>query len=213
MQEDRLQDCLETGWSSRLLDLRRMEKAPPNEYRPSAPYKVGVYLFVAVYFTIAIVTLLPNSPLQSRLLALVSPLSHAFNLSQNWKLFSPDLRDINFCSHAVIEFADGTTKLYEFPRLEEMTRFDAYRRQKLCKLFQDSMPWPDFSMFWPDVGRFIARANCDPSDPTNQPVQVSLSYNWISVPGMDNYAKQKDLREPNRRFTFFVYRVKAEDLQ
>lgn len=206
-----------------------MEKAPQSKNDLPPAYRFGVYLFVSIYFSTAVITLLPKSPLQSRLIALVSPLTQAFNLSQNWKLFSPDLREINFCSHAVVEFADGTTKLYEFPRLEQMGIFDAYRRQKLCKLFQDSMPWPDFSLFWADVGRFIARANFDRSDLSdrsdqsdrsdrsdsvlNTPVQVSLSYNWVPVSDMDHFEKQPDLKEPNRRFTFFVYRVKPEDLK
>jgi len=190
-----------------------MEKAPPEKTDLPAAIRFGVYLFVAIYFSIAVITLLPKSPLQSRLIVLVSPIAQAFNLTQNWKLFSPDLREINFCSHAVIEFADGTTKLYEFPRLEQMGNFDAYRRQKLCKLFQDSMPWPDFSLFWADVGRFIARANLDQTDPANAPVQVSLAYYWVPVSDMDHFEKQSDLKEPNRRFTFFVYRVKPEDLK
>ncbi|MBA3992597.1 MAG: hypothetical protein C0469_03660 [Cyanobacteria bacterium DS2.3.42] len=191
-----------------------MEKAPQNKNELSAAYRFGVYLFVAVYFSIAVITLLPKSPLQSRLIVLVAPLASAFNLSQNWKLFSPDLREINFCSHAVVEFADGTTKLYEFPRLEQMGAFEAYRRQKLCKIFQDSMPWPDFSAFWPDVGRFLARANFDPTGTdSNAPVQVSLAYNWVPVCDMEHYEKQADLKEPNRSFTFFIYRVKPEDLK
>jgi len=190
-----------------------MEKEPQTENGLCPTYKFGVYVIVAVYFSIAIVSLLPKSPLQTRLNRLMSPICQAFNLSQNWKLFSPDLREINFCSHALIEFEDGTTKLYEFPRLEEMSGFEAYRRQKLGKLFQDSMPWPDFSLFWPDVARFIARANYDAGEPSNPPVQVSLAYYWISVPGMDKFEKQSDLREPNRLFTFFIYRVKAEDLK
>ncbi|MCC7529862.1 MAG: hypothetical protein IT342_15170 [Candidatus Melainabacteria bacterium] len=197
-----------------------MVKAPQSKNDLPPAHRLGVYLLVSIYFSIAVITLLPKSPLESRLIALVSPLTQALNLSQNWKLFSPDLREINFCSHAVVEFADGTTKLYEFPRLEQMSTFDAYRRQKLCKLFQDSMPWPDFSLFWPDVGRFIARANFERSDLANQsdsasnlPVQVSLSYNWVPVSDMDHFEKQSDLKEPNRRFTFFVYRVKPEDLK
>lgn len=191
-----------------------MEKAPQNKIEMSSAYRFGVYLFVAIYFSIAVITLLPKSPLQSRLIALAAPLTSAFNLSQNWKLFSPDLREINFCSHAVIEFADGTTKLYEFPRLEQMGAFEAYRRQKLCKIFQDSMPWPDFSAFWPDVGRFLARANFDPAGTdSNAPVQVSLAYNWVPVCDMEHYEKQADLKEPNRSFTFFIYRVKPEDLK
>ncbi len=189
-----------------------MEKAPQNATRLSAAYRAGVYLFVVTYFSIAVISLLPNSPLQSRLIVLTSPLSSSFNLNQNWKLFSPDLREINFCSEAIVEFADGTTKLYEFPRLEQMGAFEAYRRQKLCKVFQDSMPWPDFSPFWPDVGRFLARANFDPAD-TNVPVQVSLAYNWVQVGDMEHYEKQSQLKEPNKRITFFIYRVKPEDLK
>ncbi len=191
-----------------------MEKPPQNKIALTPAYRFGVYLFVAIYFSIAVITLLPKSPLQSRLIVLVAPLSSAFNLSQNWKLFSPDLRGINFCSHAVIEFADGTTKLYEFPRLEQMGAFEAYRRQKLCKIFQDSMPWPDFSAFWPDVGRFLARANFDPADTElNAPVQVSLAYNWVPIGDMNHYEKQSALKEPSRSFTFFIYRVKPEDLK
>lgn len=192
-----------------LLDLSRMDKLPETKKLPAA-YRVGVYLFAVTYFSIAISTLLPKSPLQTRLSALFSPITHAFNLTQNWKLFSPDLREINFCSEAVVEFADGTTKLYEFPRLEKMDGFSRYRRQKLCKLFQDAMPWPDFSVFWPDVGRFLARAN---NDAANPPVQVSLSYNWISVGDIKHFEKQSDLKEPARRVTYFIYRVRPEDLK
>ncbi len=190
-----------------------MEKDTAKEQKPTPAYRAGVYLFFVLYFSIAIITLVPKNPLQIRLAALVSPFTHALNLSQNWKLFSPELREINFASQAVIEFKDGTTKLYEFPRLEEMSTWEAYRRQKLCKLFQDSMPWPDFSSFWPDVGRFIARANFDCQDRSNPPVQVSLAYNWVPVGDINHFEKQAELKEPRTRVTFFIYRVKAEDLK
>ncbi len=83
-----------------------------------------------------------------------------------------------------------------------------------AKYFKILCPGPDFSAFWLDVGRFLARANFDPSDTEpNSPVQVSLAYNWVTVGDMNHYEKQSALKEPSRSFTFFIYRVKPEDLK
>lgn len=182
----------------------------PNAMLPVTPgYRVAVYLFIATYFSIAAISLLPAFDYQTRLANGISWLSHPFNLVQNWKLFCPDVRSINFYSQAVIQFEDGTLKYYEFPRLNQMPMSESYRRQKLCKIFQDSMPWPDFAIFWPDVARQIARANIDPQ---NQPVRISLSYNWAKVPEPAHFAKQNELPEPRDNHTFFVYQVRPEDL-
>lgn len=167
-------------------------------------------LFIVAYFSISIIALLPESPLALRLQRLIRPVSRLLQLDQNWKLFGPDLRIINFYSEAIVTFEDGSTKLYTFPRLEKMSVAERVMRQKLCKLLQDCMPWPDFQRFSPSVARYIARSNMTPG---NQPVLVSLSYNWEYVPPMKKYLKQKDLPEPSHRFTFLIYEVEPEDLK
>ncbi|MBC7996604.1 MAG: hypothetical protein IAF58_01595 [Leptolyngbya sp.] len=186
------------------------EPMPTGMQSVTSGYRLAVYLFIITYFSIAVISLLPAFAYQIRLANGIAWLSHPFNLVQNWKLFCPDVRSINFYSQAVIQFQDGTLKYYEYPRLNQMPMFESYRRQKLCKIFQDCMPWPDFALFWPDAARQIARANLDP---LNQPVMISFSYNWAKVPDAAHYAKQNELPEPRDNHTFFVYQVKPEDLK
>ncbi|HEY9785520.1 MAG TPA: hypothetical protein V6D17_08980 [Candidatus Obscuribacterales bacterium] len=183
---------------------------PPRVIAYDPALKFFIRSLILFYFVTSVVSLLPHSPLEQRLKSVLQPTERALGLTQNWRLFSPELRQINYYPVAVITFADGSTKLYEFPRLEKMSLSERFRRQKLCKLFQDSLPWSDFHYFWPYAARYVARAN---TDPENQPQMVALAYAWVKGLDFRHYVKQGNLPEPNRLYTFFVYRVTAEDLK
>lgn len=189
------------------------ENKNPEEL--SLPGKIGATLFIFLFFGVGLITLLdwPDNPRPdptiTALHRAVRPVELALGLDQNWKLFSPELRGMNFHSQAIITFMDGTMKFYEFPRVERMEFFKKIRREKISKFLNDCFPWPNNDAFLPDTARFIARGNWDPENP---PATITFAYNWVDSPKFSQFIKQDELPQQTNRYTFFSYRVQPEDL-
>lgn len=181
-----------------------------NQFMLKGSDRAFANLFIVLFLSLTTISVLPPSDIQDKLSRAIRPVQLALGLDQNWKLFSPEIRGINFHSQAIVTFKDLSTKFYEFPRVERQEFAEKVRREKISKLLNDCLPWPDFQQFLPDTARFIARANYDPSNP---PIRVALSYNWIPVPSFDTFVKQSDFPAQTNRYTFFVYRVQPEDFK
>lgn len=192
--------------------------APPQNGSPeelSLPNKICATLFIFVFFGVGFIALLdypdnknPDETIVS-VHRMVRPIELALGLDQNWKLFSPELRGMNFHSQAIITFRDGTMKFHEFPRVEKMEFFKKIRREKISKFLNDCFPWASNEVFLPDTARHIARGNWDPENP---PATITFAYNWVDLPKFNKFIKQDELPEQTNRYTFFSYRVQPEDL-
>lgn len=132
-------------------------------------------------------------------------------MRQYWRLFGPQLREYNSHLTAIIEFADGTLKQYEFTRMEKLSIWQRFVKEKQRSLFNQFLPVADNKIFFPSVARYLARANCDKQ---NQPVKISFIFNYIETPPPDpkHWVYRDLLPEHSRQILHFVYQVMPSDL-
>lgn len=139
------------------------------------------------------------------------PFMAALGWYQNWSLFSPFVRHISYHETAIITFADGTTRIYEYPRMDQMSIVERFRREKLRKMFGDDMPWEGYSQFLPVFARHLARSSFTKENP---PVQISYVFNVVETPDPIEHGVQprsKPLQHTDKKITF-VYQVRGKEL-
>jgi len=128
-------------------------------------------------------------------------------LFQNWDMFAPTPLMLNTYVEAEVIFHNGTVRTWDFPRMEKLSLFDRYLKERYRKFAVDNVRNDEHSALWPDVARFIARANNEASNP---PVAVVLYRYWSQIkPPLADGTPQSD---PWVRYRFFLYAVKPGDL-
>ena len=173
--------------------------------------KVWISAFLLVYFTVNIILLLPKNALSASVASLTDEAWSFADMHQNWSVFGPDLRRINYHSTATVLYDDGSIRVIDLPRPELRSLFDKIRQEKFRKYLDDSLPWPPYSgQFAPDTSRYIAR-RC--ALPGLTPVLVSLRLNWIETPRPSAHVNRDHLPPHTRQHTYFIYRVKPGDLR
>ncbi len=175
-------------------------------------HKALVSSFLAVFFIVVGAWLLPEwTPYKNSITTYTWPVMLTTGWVQYWSLFCPEVRDCNYHLTALIEFADGTVKCYEFPRMEKMDLWTKFQREKMRKLFGDNIAWPNFAQFRPSVCRYLARAN---NDTTNPPIKVTMIRNIVNTPPPDpkRWVYRDNLPQHINKEILFSYKVNANDL-
>jgi hypothetical protein len=141
------------------------------------------------------------------------PIMSTMGWSQSWNAFGPGVVSYNLHSTAAIEFADGTNKLYEFPRTKEDHSDLAaeFCFAKKRTIFSYYMPNKRYSQYWPNIARFIARAN---DDPLNPPTTVTIFVHFVPIPPPDpnHWTYRDQLPHHAGKFVLFCYKVTDQDL-
>jgi hypothetical protein len=165
---------------------------------------------IALYFFYSIVFLCPDSLWRTRLVSGVSLFWNYWRLDQNWALFSPAIRDINYHTAAIITFQDGTRTVWELPRMNKLCLETTYNDEKWRKWAGDSVPWPNYKQFWPDLARYIGRKfyNHD-----NQPTAMVLCLYSVKIPPPTVNQPQSQLPYHTEYSYIFSYRYTPEDFQ
>lgn len=137
-----------------------------------------------------------------------------FGMRQFWRLFGPDLRTYNFYTLVVIEFADGTIKLRELPRMEKLSVWQRFVHEKERNVFVQTLPGPPNKIFYPSVARYLARANFDRNHPENPPTTIGFYfiYQDMPLPLKEKWVYRDQLPLLTRKNLHFVYRVMPSDL-
>jgi hypothetical protein len=190
------------------LNYRGSRSLGPNE-------KTGVTIFLLFYFVVVGSWLMDNDYIPNQfLIDYTKAPMEALGWTQHWSLFAPWVRTSNYHSLAIIEFADGSNKAFEFPRtLVDQKDFSAhFGGEKKRKFFGDNMLWPGWEQFLPSIARYIARANDDPNNP---PRMVTLAWQWADTPLPDpaHWVYRDQLPYHTLHKCRFVYAVMPEDLQ
>lgn len=171
---------------------------------------ISAFLFVFLFYTVA--WLCPDTPLRKVIIEPVKPFMLFWGLDQNWRLFSPVIRNINFHSEAILTMADGSRLIVELPRMEKLDMLERFRLEKYRKWSSDSLPWPDYKEFLPDFARYIGRKHYDEA---NKPVSLSLNTYWIDTPALPKNGEIEPLSKLPRHTKMmhvFFYEYESGDL-
>ena len=82
-------------------------------------------------------------------------------------MFAPGPRQFNLFMNAEIIFADSSSKIFEFPRIEQMDQWHRYVKDFYHKWASDR-GGNRFSYLWPAAARYVARQYANPSLPIRE---------------------------------------------
>lgn len=108
-------------------------------------------------------------PLRS-LRNLLAPYIVCIGMTESWDMFAPDPKATDQFLKAIVFRASGQTEVYSFPRMEELSLWERYRKERYRK-FTESLLCNECSGLWPDVEKAVARRENKPADP---PIKVVL---------------------------------------
>jgi hypothetical protein len=94
---------------------------------------------------------------------LVRPYMVWSGLFQTWDMFAPDPKSINSYMRAVVITQDRHIKVWNFPRMEELSFGERYRKERYRK-FAEALPEKEEAL-WPDVAAHVARLFNSQNDP------------------------------------------------
>jgi hypothetical protein len=177
--------------------------------------KIAVTFFLILFLSVVCIWLLDEDYMtfKGTLTPYTSMAMNSFGWVQYWGLFSPGIRNCNYHSTALIEFADGSSKLFEFPRtkIDQQDYLSHFGGEKKRKLFGDCMLWAGYEQFLPSIARFIARAN---DDPTNPPRMVTFAWQFANTPVPDpsHWVYRDQLPNHTMHIVKFIYKVDPQDL-
>jgi hypothetical protein len=164
----------------------------------------------ALYFGILLVFLSPTVEWRDRITTFVNPFWNYWRMDQNWNLFSPVIRDINHHTSATVTFEDGTKVLIELPRSNKLGLAGKFKDEMWRKWAGDSLPFPSYKEFRPDLARYIGRRFYNPA---NKPVTLTLTWYFTHIPPPAEYVLQTKLPYHSVFSSIFEYRFTAEDFQ
>lgn len=96
---------------------------------------------------------------------------YSFGVWQSWDMFAPNPSNRDVWGDAEIQFADGTVKTWQYPRIKEMGLFQKFAKERYRKYFERAN-LEQYGYFWSDLCQWIANQN-NP-DPKNPPKLVRL---------------------------------------
>lgn len=162
---------------------------------------------------------MPGSRFRNLMVQLVEPYVIKLGLWHSWDMFSPDPLAVNFNLEAHITFADGSLRIWEFPRMEKLGVWERYQKERFRK-WRERVRQDVYRAVWDDTARYIARQVHDPANP---PVKVVLVRHWGSIPppepDPEDKTQVRDYQPIAREypmpynFRFAFYDVKPEDLR
>lgn len=180
---------------------------PAQSQRPQKAKRIAINAFIIFHLIAIFCWSIPvNNPLIHFVKESVRPYLVWSGLFQSWDMFSPDPKSVNSYLEAVVIYADGTSQLWSFPRMELLGPRDRYFKERYRK-YEENLQNNDFADLWPDAARYIARLN---SDSTHRVQKVLLVVRWSDIIPRSDNAYDRGPWDVN---VFYTYTVKPEDLQ
>ncbi|MBS2006646.1 MAG: hypothetical protein JST01_06375 [Cyanobacteria bacterium SZAS TMP-1] len=178
--------------------------------------KTVISLFLIFFLGVVCVWLLDDdylAAIKGPITEYSKPAMGSLGWVQYWGVFAPELRNQNYHTTAVIDFEDGTSKLYEFPNtnINQKDYFSHFGGEKKRKLFNDNISWPNYEQFRPSVARFLARANDDPANPP-QTVTIYWHHAWTPPPDPKHWVYRDQLPQHTEQRINFLYSVDPNSL-
>ena len=166
--------------------------------------RVLISCFIAFLLFALFIWNMPASEIQRVSVPIVRPFIFSTGLDQVWSVFAPDPRFDTFSLTARIEYADGTTEMWEVPRRGEplISPYRYYHWQK----WSENVRLDAQESLWQPAAAWIARTNQD----NGRPVRVTLIRNWVDTPAPGSGPPP----DPKwNRYEYFTLEVTAEILE
>ncbi len=140
----------------------------------------AVNLFIAWHLFAVFIWLVPsNSAIVQLCVGTVRPYMTVTAFAQSWSMFSPNPDHLDVYLEARITYANGQTKLWEFPRMVHFSYAKKYEEERWRKM-TEVVTHTGSHQLWPAMARYAARVNN--SDPQNPPVKVELLEHSRTIP-------------------------------
>ena len=138
-------------------------------------FRHGAISVFIVFHLIAILcwTVPTDFPLVVGMRGLVGPYMQWTGLSQSWDTFAPNPKSVNAYIKAVIISQHGHMHVFAFPRMEQVSFGERYRKERYRK-FAENMAVADNIVILPDIARHVARLYQNPADPPDKVVLVQF---------------------------------------
>jgi hypothetical protein len=153
--------------------------------RPTVQYwrRVGLTIFIIWHLFAIAMWLMPSSYLESHALTVVRPYMTATGFMQGWNMFAPNPWTEDLYVEAQVHYADGTERTYTFPRMERLSIWRRYQKERWRKYIEVAQQ-DGYSFLWPAMAKFAARSIR--FNAANPPVTVDLvrHYRIIQAPGV-----------------------------
>lgn len=134
-----------------------------------------------------------------------------WGLEQNWALFSPVIKDINYHTVGVLTRRDGSNEIWEVPRMDKLNLLERFRLEKYRKWSIDSLPWPDHKQFWPYIARYVGRQKFTEKNP---PAKLTLLLFWTKIPSpLTSFTNRSELPPHTSCNNVFTYEYTSEDFR
>lgn len=131
-----------------------------------------------------------NIPVVSTAKRIVLPYLRWSGLFQSWDMFAPNPEAVNSYIKAVVITHDHHMRVWTFPRMEELSLWERYRKERYRK-FTDVLPGQENEAVWPDVANHIARAFARQGDSPDKVLLIQFRSNI--KPGTDHAAPQPNV--------------------
>jgi hypothetical protein len=183
-----------------------LSPAPPR-FALKRWQKIALNIFIVFHLFAINAWAIPfHSPFVLDCRELVRPYLLWSGLFQAWDMFSPMPKATNTYLQAVIIYKDGSTQMWDFPRMELLTLTQKYSKERYRK-FVEILLDQNNAALRPDVARYVARL---PGIREKNPQQVWLMVKWSNIlPNGDGTYT----RTPLDQDVFFRYDVQPGDLQ
>lgn len=126
-------------------------------------------------------------------------------LFQSWDFFAPNPRPVNSFIQAVAVTQDHRMRVFNFPRMEQLSYGKKYREERYRK-FEEVLCDSRYTALWPDVARHVASLLNSPTDPPQMVIlmkfQAPIQYGVTPA--------QEPVPKPE---FFYEYYVSGEDLR
>ena len=134
---------------------------------------------------------------------MIAPYMLRSGLWQGWDMFAPDPLAINVDVEAEVTFRDGSRVTWVFPRMEELSYVERYRKERYRK-WRERVRGDAFRTTWPDTARYVARLHDRPDHPV---AAVALMRRWVEIspPVGPRLPPRLRVVVPVHGYRFFVY--------
>src|SRR5579885_1922238 len=166
--------------------------------------RIAISAFLLFHIVAIVCWCVPlDSPLIAAFRGAIRPYFQWAGLFQGWDMFAPTPKSANSYIDAAILYRDGHTKTWQFPRMEQRSLAERYRKERYRK-FTENLQKDANAPLLPDTARHIARLN---NDGANPPEFVILVRHWSDIVPASHGA------ELWRTQILYSYSVQPKDLK